>query len=95
MAVLLQQPASDLARIEQRVRRLKYVGVLVQLLLVASIGAFWRPIVDWGRTRGVVKAFEYERVLALRWKVVAFLGVFILVVVIGPGEIHRLVKTGL
>lgn len=95
MTLLLAQPASDLIHIERQVRRLKFAGVIVQLLFVAAVGLWWKELVAYGHRRGFVKAFELQAVQALRWKVVAFLVAFLALVVIGPGEFHRLWMQGL
>lgn len=95
MTVLLAQPASDLVLIERRVRQFKFVGVSVQLLLVAAVALCWHRIVGWGHHRGFVKEAELEGVRALRWKVIGLLVAFELLVVMGPGEMHRLWTRGL
>jgi NAD/NADP transhydrogenase beta subunit len=94
MVVLLRQPIEDLAQIEHSVRRWKYVGVLVQLVVIGAIGVFWKRIVAYGHARGCVQRHELQRVQDMRWKVVLALLVFQLVVVIGPGEFHRLARSG-
>lgn len=87
--VLLQQPESEVLDIAARVHSFKTFGVLIQICMVAAVVMAWRQIVDLGLRRGIVVEREYEKVLALRWKVFAFLTAYLVLVPIGPDTIYR------
>lgn len=85
---------SDLQRWVGAANGLQRWGLLVQCLIVAAIALRWKPLVAFGRKRGVVKAGEYEQVLALRAQVVAFLVAYLVLVPIGPTTLWRLAFGG-
>lgn len=91
MAILLQQPVTQLESVVEQVRRWKYVGVLVQALVALAIVLRWSAIAAWAARKGVIEEREVETVVAARWKVVALLVVYLLVT-IGPGEMTRLAR---
>lgn len=69
---------------------IKRWGLTVQTVLLALIIVGWRPIVDWGRRRDIVKVDEYQRVLALRWHA-ALIGVaYLILIPIGPTTLWRI-----
>lgn len=88
MAVLVELPASDLQSMAAGVRVFRFYGALVQFALACLVVLCWHQIVDAGRRRGVVARHEYEKVLALRWTVAAFLAAYLLLVPIGPVTLY-------
>lgn len=91
MAILLQQPVTQLESVVDQVRRWKYVGVLIQALVALAIVSRWSVIAAWAARQGVIAENEVGTVIAARWKVVALLVVYLLVT-IGPGEMTRLAQ---
>lgn len=91
MAILLQQPVTQLKSVVDQVRRWKYVGVLIQALVALAIVLRWSAIAAWAARQGVIAENEVGTVIAARWKVVALLVVYLLVT-IGPAEMTRLAQ---
>lgn len=90
ISVQLGVTQSDLLRWQEVVGRWRTWSALAHTVVVMLIGWRWSAIVAWGHRKGIVKASEYEQVLALRDKVLLFLAVYVLAVVIGPATLARL-----
>lgn len=65
-------------------------GLLGQCLVVAAAGIGWPAIVRYGQRRGLVQESEYDWLLALRWKVIAFGAAYLLLIPIGPATLWHL-----
>jgi hypothetical protein len=89
-------PPARLAALQARIWHLKYIGVGLQLALIALLGWQWPRIVQWAIGRKVIDPSDRARALAVRGKAVLSLLAFVAVVVIGPGDwarIYRLLFT--
>lgn len=85
-----QENPDDLQRVGNASAAVQRWGFLVQCLALAAICAAWKRIVDLGLRTGIVKAHEYERVLAYRWRVFVFGVAYLLLVVLGPARLWNL-----
>lgn len=90
MYLLMQQPVSQLETLVDRVRRWKLAGVVVQTLVVVATVAGWPSVVAWCRRQGVIQEHEVAPVVAARWKVATMLGIYLVLVAMGPVELVRL-----
>ena len=95
-AWLTSQPLSRLLSLQELVWRLKFIGIGLQLALVALIGWQWPRCLEWALKRGILKPDERDRALAARGKALAFVLVLILAASLGPGgdlaHIYRALK---
>lgn len=80
----------DLFQMQSAVSKVRVIGTLVQILIVAVIGLRWRALVQWGQRRNIVQEHEFERVVALRPKVMAFLCAYLVLIPIGPNNVLKL-----
>ena len=85
----------DIFKLQSAVSRLRLFGVLLQILIVALVGLRWRALVSWGQRRGIVQPHEFDRVIALRPKAMAFLCAYLVLIPIGPQTLFRLLGLGL
>ena len=69
---------------------IKRWGLFVQTALLTLLIAGWRPLVDWGRRRDIVKSDEYERILTLRWHAALIGLAYLILIPIGPLTLWRL-----
>lgn len=84
----------DIFKLQSAVSRLRLFGVVLQMLIVALIGLRWRALVSRGQRRGIVQPHEFERVIALRPKAMAFLCAYLVLIPIGPQTLFRLLGLG-
>ncbi len=77
----------DLLHLMRFSRWFHAIGVTVQCLAVLAIYARWQRIVTWARSRGFVLESEFERALAFRGRVIAFLVLYLVLIPIGPARI--------
>lgn len=84
----------DIFKLQLAVSRLRLFGVVLQMLIVALVGLRWRALVSWGQRRGIVQAHEFDRVIALRPKAMAFLCAYLVLIPIGPQTLFRLLGLG-
>jgi len=84
----------DIFKLQSAVSRLRLFGVVLQMLIVALVGLRWRALVSWGQRRGIVQPHEFERVIALRPKAMAFLCAYLVLIPIGPQTLFRLLGLG-
>jgi hypothetical protein len=89
VASLMARSGVDVVELQSAVSTLKPYGIGLQAIAIALIGLKWPAIVRWGRRRNIVKAHEFEQVLALRTKVVVFLLAYLLLIPIGPAGVFR------
>lgn len=94
LASLLARSGVDPVSLGQTVASLKPYGIAAQALVIALVGIRWSVIVHWGRRKGIVKAHEFDQVMALRAKVMAFLLAYLLLIPIGPAGILRALGMG-
>ncbi|WP_211245076.1 hypothetical protein [Sedimenticola selenatireducens] len=75
MGALLWQVAelSSLSAISEQVTRLKPFAGVTRLLLIAMLAVLWPRLVDLTVRAGRVDPTERSQLLALRWRVVAWL----------------------
>jgi hypothetical protein len=90
--LVLQQPYANLISLEERVWRLKYVGICLQLLAVAAAAWRWPALVAWGLRRGWLIPGLREAALALRVRAVGLMLIFIVFAEVGPGDLARLYR---
>ncbi len=64
---------SSLSVVSDQVVRLKSFAGVIRLLFIALLAALWPRLVDLAVHSGRVDAAERPRLLALRWRVVAWL----------------------
>lgn len=88
--VALVNSGLDIFRLQSVVSQLRWVGVALQVLIVALIGLRWRALVRWGQRRNLVQAHEVERAMAFRPKAMAFLCAYLVLIPIGPQMLFRL-----
>lgn len=70
--------------------QIKRWGLIVQSAVLALIVLRWKALVDWARARNIVKAHEYQQVLALRLGFALFGLAYLILVPIGPTTLWRL-----
>jgi len=87
LSQLLEIPLDDVLAIQSAVHTFKWIGVVLQGVIIAVIGWQWPAIVRWGRARGWVREHEVRQVLGLRTKVLLFLVAYLVLVPIGPTTI--------
>ncbi len=85
----MQVGQDDLLRWQAMSAGIKRWGLFVQALLLATVIYRWRSMVDWGARRQIVKAHEYDRVLALRWHAALVFVAYLILVPIGPTTLWR------
>ncbi|GKS95591.1 hypothetical protein [Acidovorax sp. SUPP2825] len=85
----LQVQPETLATLQVWATQIRHYGALVQCMVVAGIGIWWQAIVAWGARRGIVRPREHAQVIALRWKVMAFLITYLLLIPVGPATLLR------
>lgn len=88
--VVLVNSGLDIFKVQSVVSQLRWVGVALQVLIVALIGLRWRALVHWGQRRNVVQALELNRAMAFRPKVLAFLCAYLVLIPIGPQTLFKL-----
>ena len=64
---------SSLAAVSEQVVRLKPFAGAIRILFIAVLAVLWPRLVDLAVRAGRVDAAERSRLLALRWRVVAWL----------------------
>jgi hypothetical protein len=84
--------AGDLHRWQDWAARVKNTGIAAQCLTLALTGVFWRPLVAWGHRRGIVQSHEFDAVLRLRVKAMAWGALYLLLVPIGPVRLWHLLS---
>lgn len=94
VVVALVTSGVDIFKLQSAVSRLRLFGAVQQMLIVALIGLRWRALVGWGQRRGIVQPHEFERVIALRPKAMAFLCAYLVLIPIGPQTLFRLLGLG-
>src|SRR6218665_3221909 len=87
LSQLLEIPLDDVLAIQSAVHTFKWIGAVLQGVIIAVIGWQWPAIVRWGRARGWVREHEVRQVLGLRTKVLLFLVAYLVLVPIGPTTI--------
>ncbi len=82
VGALLWQAAelSSLSAVSAQVVRLKPFAGVIRLLFIAALAALWPKLIDLAVHSGRVDAAERSRLLALRWRVVAWLLIIELIV---------------
>ncbi len=82
LGVLLWYSAElfSLSTVSDQVARLKPFADVIRLLFIAALAARWPKLVDLTVRSGRVDAAERSRLLALRWRVVAWLLIIELIV---------------
>lgn len=90
MYVLMQQPVSQLETVVEKARRWKLVSVAVQALVAVAVVAAWPSVAAWCGRRAVIQQHEVVELVAARWKVAAMLGIYLVLVALGPVELARL-----
>lgn len=88
--VILVNSGLDIFKVQSVVSKLRWVGVALQVLIVALIGLRWSALVHWGQRRNVVQAHEVERAMAFRPKALAFLCAYLVLIPIGPQTLFKL-----
>ncbi|MFZ2825190.1 hypothetical protein [Hydrogenophaga sp.] len=88
--VVLVNSGLDIFKVQSVVSKLRWVGVALQVLIVALIGLRWRALVRWGQRRNMVQPHEVERAMAFRPKAMAFLCAYLVLIPIGPQTLFRL-----
>lgn len=83
LALQVLQPA-QIMHMESLLRSISQFGILCQIAAALWAVGRWRRIVAWGRRRGFVKKQEHRAVLQLRWRVAGWLGLYLLLIPIGP-----------
>ncbi|MCP5407911.1 MAG: hypothetical protein H6963_01260 [Chromatiaceae bacterium] len=75
VGALLWQAAelSSLSAVSEQVARLKPFAGAIRILFIAVLAVLWPRLVDLAVRAGRVDAAERSRLLALRWRVVAWL----------------------
>lgn len=89
LLVHMRVDQQDLLRWQTVSSEIKRWGLLLQCLVVAAIGLWWRAIVDWGARKGFVRQHELNQVIGLRWTVLAFGIAYLILVPIGPTSLWR------
>lgn len=84
----------DVFKVQSAVSKLRLYGAAVQILIVALIGLRWDALVRWGRRCGFVLDKEFDRVVALRAKAMAFLCAYLILIPIGPQTLFKLLGMG-
>jgi hypothetical protein len=87
--VVLVNSGLDIFKVQSVVSKLRWVGVALQVLIVALIGLRWRALVRWGQQRNMVQPHEVERAMAFRPKAMAFLCAYLVLIPIGPQTLFR------
>ena len=87
--VVLVNSGLDIFKVQSVVSKLRWVGVALQVLIVALIGLRWRALVRWGQRRNMVQLPEVERAMAFRPKAMAFLCAYLVLIPIGPQTLFR------
>lgn len=90
----LQGHQDDLAGWQAISAQIKRWGLVIQVTALAAVIAGWKPLIAWARRREIVKAQEYERVLALRWNAALVALAYLILVPIGPTTLWRAVIGG-
>ena len=90
--VVLVNSGLDIFKVQSVVSTLRWVGVALQVLIVALIGLRWRALVRWGQRRNMVQLPEVERAMAFRPKAMAFLCAYLVLIPIGPQTLFRLLS---
>ncbi|EWS66374.1 hypothetical protein Y695_00334 [Hydrogenophaga sp. T4] len=88
--VVLVNSGLDIFKVQSVVSQLRWVGVALQMLIVALIGLRWRALVRWGQRRNMVQLPEVERAMAFRPKAMAFLCAYLVLIPIGPQTLFKL-----
>lgn len=88
--VVLVNSGLDIFKVQSVVSQLRWVGVALQVLIVALIGLRWRALVRWGQRRNMVQPHEVERAMAFRPKAMAFLCAYLVLIPIGSQTLFRL-----
>ena len=90
--VVLVNSGLDIFKVQSVVSKMRWVGVALQVLIVALIGLRWRALVRWGQRRNMVQPHEVERAMAFRPKALAFLCAYLVLIPIGPQTLFRLLS---
>lgn len=87
VASMLARSGVDPVSLGQTVASLKPYGIAAQAALIALVGIRWQALVQWGRRKDIVKAHEFDQVMA-------FLLAYLLPIPIGPAGILRALGMG-
>jgi hypothetical protein len=94
VVIVLAQNGIDLFKVQSVTSQLRPWGAAIQMLIVAFIGLRWHVLVRFGQRRNIVLDHEFERVIALRPKVMAWLCAYLLLIPIGPLALWRALGLG-
>jgi hypothetical protein len=94
VVIVLAQNGIDLFKVQSVTSQLRPWGAAIQMLIVAFIGLCWHVLVRFGQRRNIVLDHEFERVIALRPKVMAWLCAYLLLIPIGPLALWRALGLG-
>ena len=92
LGVLLWYSAErySLSAVSEQIQRLKPLAGATRLLLIGLLAALWPRLVDLAVHCGRVEVAARPRLLALRWRVVAWL--LIIELLIGQDLVHRFLR---
>ena len=92
--IVFAQSGIDLFKVQSVTSQLRPWGVGIQVLIVALVGLRWHALVRFGQRHHIVLKHEFERVIALRPKVMAWLCVYLVLIPIGPLTLWRALGLG-
>ena len=90
----LQSHQDSLAGWLEASAQVKRWGLVAQVTALTAVIVGWKPLIAWARRKDIVKAQEYERVLALRWNAALVGLAYLILVPIGPTTLWRMVFGG-